>query len=140
MFFLGQEIPRRRWTWSSPCQYGRWASTKSVSNPKYNPSVNLGDVSLSAEDRPPPTKSQPRTNTRVVALPEQPPVERVDFPPSHPADTHEEHEDLRHEEKSLQEDQIEKAKESWLGGGQALKFLLAGGVAGASELMLPLWV
>ncbi|KAF8607712.1 mitochondrial carrier [Ceratobasidium sp. AG-I] len=94
--------------------------------------VNMeGDVSLSAEDRPPPTKPQPRANARVVALPESPPVERVDFPPSLSEDTHEEAKRPKHDEKELEEDQTVKAQESWLGGEQALKFLLAGGVAGA---------
>ena len=74
----------------------------------------------------------------MVTLPEPPPVERVDFPPSLSPDTHEEAERSKHDEKELLEDQTVKVQESWLGGEQALKFLLAGGVAGASELMLPL--
>lgn len=113
--------------------------TKSVFNPKYNVSLNLGDVSLSAEDRPPPTKAQTRLNTRAITLPEPPLVERVDFPPSRPQDTQEEAGRPRHDEKELQEDQTEKVQESWLGGQQALKFLLAGGVAGASKLAWSLW-
>ena len=74
----------------------------------------------------------------MVALPEPPPVERVDFPPSLSQDTHEEAKHPKQDEEELQEGQTVKVQESWLGGGQALKFLLAGGVAGASKLMSPL--
>jgi solute carrier family 25 phosphate transporter 23/24/25/41 len=93
--------------------------------------IEPGDVSLSAEDRPPPTKPAARTNAHVLALPKLPPVERVDFPPS--PDDRDEAETLADERKELHEDHSEP-KSSWLGGEQALKFLLAGGVAGAGML------
>ncbi|KAG9121805.1 hypothetical protein FRC07_002077 [Ceratobasidium sp. 392] len=92
--------------------------------------VNMeGDVSLSAEDRPPPSKPHTRPNARVLALPEPPPVERVDFPPS--SDHRDEVNIPRDESDQLHEQQAEEPKQNWLGGEQALKFLLAGGVAGA---------
>ncbi|KAG8745761.1 hypothetical protein FRC10_007022 [Ceratobasidium sp. 414] len=91
--------------------------------------VNMeGDVSLSAEDRPPPTKLPARPNARVLTLPEPSPVERVDFPPSDRRDKLEIPVD---ESQQLHEQQTEEHKQNWLGGEQALKFLLAGGVAGA---------
>ncbi|CAE6494361.1 unnamed protein product [Rhizoctonia solani] len=89
--------------------------------------VNMeGDVSLSAEDRPPVVKSQARPTVQALSLPQPPPVERVDFPePS--LDTHKESNDS----KDAEQEQQEKTRDNWLGGEQAMKFLLAGGVAGA---------
>ncbi|QRW01670.1 mitochondrial carrier protein [Ceratobasidium sp. AG-Ba] len=64
--------------------------------------VNMeGDVSLSAEDRPPPTR------------------------PSKPSAQ------IRANQDKLEQRETEEPKQSWLGGEQALKFLLAGGIAGA---------
>ncbi|KAL5637076.1 hypothetical protein ACGC1H_000897 [Rhizoctonia solani] len=90
--------------------------------------VNMeGDVSLSAEDRPPIVKSQARSTVQTLSLPEPPPVERVDFPPP-PLDTHQEQGVVTTE---TEQEQQEQPRENWLGGEQAMKFLLAGGVAGA---------
>ncbi|KEP55681.1 putative calcium-dependent carrier protein [Rhizoctonia solani 123E] len=89
--------------------------------------VNMeGDVSLSAEDRPPIVKSQVRSTAQVLSLPEPPAVERVDFPLS--LGTHQEQDVASTETERGQQDQ---PRENWLGGEQAVKFLLAGGVAGA---------
>ncbi|CAE6419207.1 unnamed protein product [Rhizoctonia solani] len=90
--------------------------------------VNMeGDVSLSAEDRPSVVKSQPRSTVQALSLPEPPSAERVDFPPSS-LDTHQE-QGLT--ENGAEQEQKEQPQESWLGGEQAVKFLLAGGIAGA---------
>ncbi|QRV87496.1 mitochondrial carrier protein [Ceratobasidium sp. AG-Ba] len=89
--------------------------------------VNMeGDVSLSAEDRPPPTRPS-KPSARVLTLPEPPPVERVDFPPS----DHRDEAEIRANQDKLEQRETEEPKQSWLGGEQALKFLLAGGIAGA---------
>ncbi|KAJ1308481.1 hypothetical protein OPQ81_004185 [Rhizoctonia solani] len=91
--------------------------------------VNMeGDVSLSAEDRPPVVKSQARSTVQALNLPEPPPVERVDFPPSS-LDTHQEQSVV--ETTEAEQDQTEQPRDNWLGGEQAMKFLLAGGIAGA---------
>ncbi|KAH7343961.1 mitochondrial carrier [Rhizoctonia solani] len=64
--------------------------------------VNMeGDVSLSAEDRPPVVKSQARSTEQSSM------------------------------ENGTEQEQKEQPRESWLGGEQAVKFLLAGGIAGA---------
>ncbi|KAF9780136.1 mitochondrial carrier [Thelephora terrestris] len=81
-----------------------------------------GDVSLSAEDKPPsnttsPTPVAPMTATQVT-LPPLP----VDH--SYPQQTEEEEE----EEFDIYE---EEEHHNWLGGSTAVKYLLAGGVAGA---------
>lgn len=78
-----------------------------------------GDVSLSAEDKPPSNKTSvvPMAATQVT-LPPLP----VDH--SYPRRTEEEEED----EVGVYE---EEEHHSWLGGATAVKYLLAGGVAGA---------
>ncbi|CCO30620.1 hypothetical protein BN14_04650 [Rhizoctonia solani AG-1 IB] len=91
--------------------------------------VNMeGDVSLSAEDRPPPVKPQARHTPQALSLPEPPSTERVDFPSSS-VDTHQE-QDLAEGSRTKIEEE-EQPRDSWLGGEQAVKFLLAGGIAGA---------
>lgn len=91
--------------------------------------VNMeGDVSLSAEDRPPVVKSQARSTTQVLKLPEPPSAERVDFPPPS-LDTHQEQTLIENQE--AEKEKKEQPRENWLGGEQAVKFLLAGGIAGA---------
>ncbi|CAE6485310.1 unnamed protein product [Rhizoctonia solani] len=91
--------------------------------------VNMeGDVSLSAEDRPPIVKSQARSTAQTLSLPEPPSVERVDFPPSSLDADQEQGQMGNIEAESEQRDQ---PQENWLGGEQAIKFLLAGGIAGA---------
>lgn len=94
---------------------------------KYIPLTKPGDVSLSAEDRPPPAKPPALPNTPALVLSEPPPPERVDFPPpdvsqeTAPADGG----------TVVYQEKTEEHRESWLGGEQAVKFLLAGGIAGA---------
>ncbi|KAF8759839.1 mitochondrial carrier family [Rhizoctonia solani] len=91
--------------------------------------VNMeGDVSLSAEDRPPPIKSQARHTAQGLSLPEPPSTERVDFPPPS-LDAHQEQDSTQ--SLTAEREQQEQSRESWLGGEQAIKFLLAGGIAGA---------
>ncbi|CAE6405214.1 unnamed protein product [Rhizoctonia solani] len=91
--------------------------------------VNMeGDVSLSAEDRPPPVKPQARHTAQALSLPEPPSTERVDFPPSS-LDTHREQDST--ESSRVEQEQQEQSRDRWLGGEQAVKFLLAGGIAGA---------
>jgi hypothetical protein len=112
-----------------------WRVCRSLcSDFKYIQLTELGDVSLSAEDRPPPTKPPIRLNAHVLALPEPPLAERVDFSqPSLdvlgtvPVD-------------GAVEGKMEEPRESWLGGEQAMKFLLAGGVAGAGESKKCTWL
>lgn len=101
---------------------------------KYSLLNRPGDVSLSAEDRPPIVKSSTRT-VPPLALPEPPPAERVDFPPP-PLDAHQDTIGTETAAETYQEEQ-EEPRGSWLGGEQALKFLLAGGIAGAGELNPP---
>ncbi|KDN48111.1 hypothetical protein RSAG8_03127, partial [Rhizoctonia solani AG-8 WAC10335] len=93
--------------------------------------VNMeGDVSLSAEDRPPVVKPQVRSTVQALSLPEPPLVERVDFPPSS-LDTHQEQGQV--DNTAAEQEEQEQPRENWLGGEQAVKFLLAGGIAGAGE-------
>ncbi|ELU37788.1 carrier protein [Rhizoctonia solani AG-1 IA] len=83
------------------------------------------------EDRPPPIKSQARHTAQGLSLPEPPSTERVDFPPPS-LDTHQEQDSTQ--SLTAEREQQEQSRESWLGGEQAIKFLLAGGIAGAGEL------
>ncbi|CUA70333.1 Calcium-binding mitochondrial carrier SAL1 [Rhizoctonia solani] len=90
--------------------------------------VNMeGDVSLSAEDRPPIVKPQARPTTQSLSLQEPPPAERVDFPPSSSGTHQEQHQ----ADTGAEQEEREKPRDNWLGGEQAIKFLLAGGIAGA---------
>ncbi|KZO93762.1 mitochondrial carrier [Calocera viscosa TUFC12733] len=86
--------------------------------------VNMeGDVSLSAEDRPP-TKARQRPVEGVIT----PHVDPISAKSPVPVDMEsaESHDDLPEEH-----DEDEGEHETWLGGRTALKFLLAGGIAGA---------
>lgn len=80
----------------------------------------LGDVSLSAEDKPPDGPSKAVPNTQVPAIP-QPllPVQSTY---------------VEHEEEQEDDDDAFDDSHGWLEGHTALKFLLAGGVAGAGAL------
>ena len=82
---------------------------------------NIGDVSLSAEDKPPSNTTSPTPmGATQVTLPPLP----VDH--SYPQRTGEEEQ----EETEVYE---EEEHHTWFGGSTAAKYLLAGGVAGAGE-------
>jgi len=91
--------------------------------------LELGDVSLSAEDKPPSIVPSPSPVASMAAA-------QVTLPPL-PVD----HSYSRQtEEEDQGEVQVYEEEEhhSWLGGSTAVKYLLAGGVAGAGEHVLSL--
>jgi solute carrier family 25 phosphate transporter 23/24/25/41 len=89
-----------------------------------------GDVSLSAEDKPP---------NRLIY---RPPVVHLKATPSMdhdrmPSDSeHDDADDNDHDD-LLHEHHLEDEHHNWLGGMTALKFLAAGGVAGAGQRHFP---
>lgn len=76
-----------------------------------------GDVSLSAEDKPPDGPSKAVPNAQVPVIPQ----------PLHPVQSTY----VEHEEEQEDDDDAFDDSHGWLEGHTALKFLLAGGVAGA---------
>lgn len=81
----------------------------------------LGDVTLSAEDKP------PLFNMMRTASSEAPSIVPQALPVDHlSVESHEEHFDEY-------DDDEEEEHHSWLEGHAALKFLAAGGIAGAGE-------
>jgi hypothetical protein len=126
----GTQVPRRRWSWCCACHHGRWVifvrTTRDwpILTDVCFPTFPAGDVSLSAEDRPP-----------YYLIYRPPAIERVppilhDIRPSKTEDfDDDEDEDLLLEEHH----HIEDDHHGWLGGTTALKYLVAGGVAGTGR-------
>lgn len=77
----------------------------------------LGDVSLSAEDKPPPYTAKKLNHTEIESSSAEP------LPLDHTAPN----------DDDLEEYDEEEEHHNWLEGHTALKFLTAGGIAGAGE-------
>jgi solute carrier family 25 phosphate transporter 23/24/25/41 len=93
----------------------RWKVGSDSLHPTQSNLLSLGDVSLSAEDKPPPfTANRPIHSDAAATLP-------VDH--SYP--------DVG-EDGDFEEYDVEE-HHSWLEGHAAMKFLAAGGIAGAGE-------
>jgi len=93
----------------------------------FTPVPYAGDVSLSAEDKPP---NYLIYRPPIVQLPSVPPMHR-DATPNDADDGDDDDDDLLQDHHH-----IEDEHHNWLGGTTAVKFLAAGGVAGAGQRFL----
>ena len=91
------------------------------------PGPYAGDVSLSAEDKPP---SYFIYRPPAIQLPPVPSMHH-DTTPNDADDGDDADDDLLHEHHHMEDEH-----HNWLGGATALKFLAAGGVAGAGQRFL----
>ena len=90
-----------------------------------------GDVSLSAEDKPPDYLIY---RPPAVQLQQVPSMDHDRTPSSSENDDVDDNDDDDDDGLLQEHHNIEDSRHSWLGGMTALKFLVAGGVAGAGQL------
>lgn len=126
------QIPRRRWSRCRTCHDGGYVVSHYPTGVDlivsvFTPAPYPGDVSLSAEDKPP---NYLIYRPPAVQLPSVPSMHH-DTTPNDADDSDDADDDLLHEHHHMEDEH-----HNWLGGTTALKFLAAGGVAGAGQRLL----